>query len=514
MENQVVIAGAGPVGLAVALGLARCGIRSIVVDSAPGPSEHSRAVVVWARTMQAFESWGIIDRFVKEANFIHRFQPVDVSNQKRLLDLDFGLITDLTPLAGALSLPQDATERLLREAVLESGFCELRWGHELTGAVQRDDRVIVSVRSDEGAEYQIEAPYLVGCDGAHSRVRGLLGWNLEGTTYPRTVSLYDVSLPEPANSLPWPRVDLSANGLLGVLKFQHNRWRIIDGVQPVEGETIESRTADRVRRLFGDTTFETVWASDFHIHNRITPAFRKGRVFLAGDAAHLNSPAGGMGMNGGIQDAVDLSWKLGWALSGKSDESILETFNQERRYAITHLLNPQTDRLTQTMLSPGSDARRWVAHLAAQVVKIPLVARRAAIFGSMLNMHYAGSDILPRGLAWVGTIMPDLSLSDSYLYEHLYPDAVLLLFDSDPRDPWAAFRASFNVPGVKVLRIVRPHKRTTGDFVRAATDEQWWKFGTLDRRAMLIRPDGFIGWQRRAPTNEQIVGGVKFALKL
>ena len=199
--------------------------------------------------------------------------------------------------------------------------------------------------------------YLVGCDGAHSTVRTSLGWELQGKTYPSRVLLADIRIRDERDQLPWPRFAPVREHVLAALRYQAEHWRIISTLKENETEqtALESSAIDqRVNQLFGAGSHEHLWSSVFQIHCRTSPHFRRERVLLAGDAGHINSPAGGQGMNSGIHDAHNLAWKLARVLAGAEAETLLASYEVERREAVIKNVGRYTDFLTRFgLLAPG-----------------------------------------------------------------------------------------------------------------------------------------------------------------
>lgn len=192
VANPPVIAGAGPVGLSLALDLATHGVRTLLLEADEALSSHSKAPGIHARTLEIFRAWGVADRAIAAGTFLKRVQVWLAGEDHPRATLDLSPLARLTAYPGILILPQDRTEAILAERLAELGMAEIRFGHRLTGFTQDPDRVVVRVASPNGA-YDVETPYLVGCDGAHSTVRGLLGWELEGTTYPTRIMLADAT---------------------------------------------------------------------------------------------------------------------------------------------------------------------------------------------------------------------------------------------------------------------------------------------------------------------------------
>jgi 2-polyprenyl-6-methoxyphenol hydroxylase-like FAD-dependent oxidoreductase len=287
---------------------------------------------------------------------------------------------------------------------------DIRFGHEVVAFDSDSDGVRTRVRRG-GDQYVIESEYLCGCDGAHSAVREGLGMELEGKTYRAHAKLADVRIEDERDQLPWPRVDFAQPNLSAVVRFRPGYWRIIfagpgenDGGAPTP-EFIQSKVGE----LIGRGPAETAWASSFHIHCRNAPHFRVGRVVLLGDAAHLNSPAGGQGMNAGIHDAHNLAWKLALALSGGDPEVLLKSYDAERYDAVTRTVDVATDRLTRFgvlgapwLRSMGLALIRWLSRFAS-------VQRRMGVGLGMLGHRYDEGDLIHRS---GGRLCPDIDLGD------------------------------------------------------------------------------------------------------
>jgi 2-polyprenyl-6-methoxyphenol hydroxylase-like FAD-dependent oxidoreductase len=510
-DHPVVIAGAGPVGLSLALGLSRCGVRSLVLEKKPALSPHSRALLITTRTLDVFRAWGVLDRFKAEGFFLTEVPVWVVGDSAPQVTLDLRRQAGESTIRGVLIMPQDHTERLLLEAVQTSGLAEVRFSHAVTGFTQGATGVAVRYRGADGSEAEVGAAFLVGCDGARSQVREVLGWPLEGKTYPARIVLADVRMRGERDQLPWPRLDPRPPGFCAAVRIEPQLWRLIIPVPPAVPDALaqsEEWIEERVTRVFGPGPFEPVWISLFRIHCRNSPAFVHGRVVLAGDAAHLNSPAGGQGMNAGIHDAHNLAWKLRAALEGGSIQALLRSYEEERRGAVIGTVDRITDLLTRLVLTSTPAVRFAFGRVARLALRVPAVQRNAVLQGGMLGTRYERSSLLPDG-DLSGTRTPDVELERADgtrvgLLELVGYEALLLSFNERPAPA---------TPGIRGVRIVPRDAPLADGALRDATGELWHKWRPRRGDVVLIRPDGHVAWRAHTPEPENLTQMVERALE-
>lgn len=533
-DVPVLIAGAGPVGLSLALGLARHGVSTLVVEKDGGLAEHSRAAAVAARTMETFSAWGVADRWLEEGELYSRLPVRVVGEAEPRAVIDLSSLVSETAYPGLLILSQDRTERLLLAAVEETGLAEIRFGHRLTGFDDDGDGVTARVETSDGGSYAVRAGYLAGCDGAHSKVRELLGWHLEGKTYPGRLLLADVR-PRPAGGVDrgdrsFPLFAPRRRGVLVGLRLGPGFWRLIASVDPAlsdEAATARERLDRLANELFGDGPNELVWSSVFRIHRRLAPRFRRGRVLLAGDAGHLNSPAGGQGMNSGIQDAFDLAWKLARAIApppaGADPERLLTAYEAERHHAAEEI-NRFTGFLTRLIFPPLPGVRPLLLRLARRAVRLPAVVERLAPRFAMLRYTYGASPLLPVGSPDpVGERLPDAALEGpsggadgpERLHDVVRRGPALLLGDDESGSagwPLAAIEAAVEDLGVAVHRLLVSDVRSAGGGELLRVTSPALAEVLPVGRALLLRSDHHVGWIARRPAPEAIRAGVGRAL--
>jgi 2-polyprenyl-6-methoxyphenol hydroxylase-like FAD-dependent oxidoreductase len=488
-DAPVVVAGAGPVGLAIALGLARHGVRSIVLEKAAVPAPFARAGVVLARTLEIFRAWGIVDDVRRECIAPDRLEACDAANGRTLARLDFDVLRSESLEPGPVFLAQQRTEAILLEHARRSGLSEIRFGHEVTGFQQFAGGVAVEVRPVEAEPYVVRAPFLAGADGAASTVRALLGLKLEGETYPNKLMLAVVHIDDERDALPWPRLRLDTAEYLAALRFAPQRWRVIAALAPGESDAealAPAAIARRVVATLGAGPFETEWASTFAIHRRRAANFVVGRVLLAGDAAHLNSPVGAQGLNAGIADAHNLVWKLAGALRGGDWIALLASYERERRFAIVNGTERVTDPATKLLLRSGTRLRRLVLASAGFLLRVKSLRRRVLRTAMMLDVRYERSPLLFGTGPCVGARAPDPALAAT-------DRATLVLCGFAP----GQLEAPALPDGVALLEL---------DSAAAAR----WR--TRAPFAAFVRPDGYVGWLERAPPRASIERSVRVAL--
>jgi 2-polyprenyl-6-methoxyphenol hydroxylase-like FAD-dependent oxidoreductase len=369
-DTDVLVVGAGPSGLTLAASLVKNGVATTVVDRQPAGANTSRAAVVNARTLEVLDALDVSRRLVKEGVQAPRFTIRD--GRRILIPVDFSVLRTDYPYS--LMAPQATTERLLLDRLTELGGTVIRL--KVLASVAQDDDGVTAVFEDGDV---IRARYVVGADGIHSTVREQAGIGFEGDVYQESFTLADVRL---GGEAPIDEVILfwAKAGLTVVAPLPGDIYRI---VAPVT-EAPEEPSAAFIQQLLDDrglgagrmVVTEVIWGSRFRIHHRVADTYRAGRLLLAGDAAHVHSPAGGQGMNIGIQDGVALADALASVLGGAAD-SVLDEYSVTRR-PIAQQVVEMTDRLTRLATLPR--VARPIRNTAIGVAgRIPAVRRALAM---------------------------------------------------------------------------------------------------------------------------------------
>jgi 2-polyprenyl-6-methoxyphenol hydroxylase-like FAD-dependent oxidoreductase len=367
-DTQVLIAGAGPTGMVLALWLARAGVRVRIVDPRMAAGEASRAMAVHARTLELYAQLGLAEAVVAGGIPMDHIAVRTRGVERAKVAIGAGG-EGISPFPYVLTYPQDDHERLLEKALLAAGVAIER-GVQVVGLDQTSTSVHVRLDSASGAE-RTHVDYLCGCDGAGSRVRHALGLDFAGGTYEQTFYVTDAMVEGPAADH-GVSVCMNAEGFCLVMPVRRTgAYRLIGVVQDSQGRgehfTFED-VREQVERTTGLKVNEVNWFSTYRSHHRMASSFASGRVYLAGDAAHIHSPAGGQGMNTGIGDAINLGWKLASVLHRRADASILSTYATERMAFARELLQ-STDRAFRLIASDGSFGRFWRTGLLPHVIR-------------------------------------------------------------------------------------------------------------------------------------------------
>jgi 2-polyprenyl-6-methoxyphenol hydroxylase-like FAD-dependent oxidoreductase len=351
----VLIVGAGPTGLVLALWLTHLGIKLRIVDKASEPGTTSRALGVQARTLEFYRQLGMADGVVADG-----IKTAGVNlwvKGSRVGRLPMGEIGEgQTAFPYILMYPQDVHEAFLIRKLQEAGVLVER-PTELLRFEQKDAYVRATLRREDGTEETFDAAYLAGCDGASSAVRRAMTTEFPGGTYSHLFYVADVEASGPPTNNE-VHVDMEEADFLAVFPLtRKGHVRVIGSIrEDLAGErgtlTFDDVRSKPMQSLKLDITKEN-WFSTYRVHHRVAQHFREGRVFLLGDAAHLHSPVGAQGMNTGIGDSVNLSWKLASVLKGEAPESILDTYELER-IAFARRLVSTTDRIFTLVTNQGA----------------------------------------------------------------------------------------------------------------------------------------------------------------
>ena len=386
---DVLIVGAGPVGLFLANDCARRGLSYRIVEAKSSQSAHSKALAIFPRTLEVFDMAGLVGPFMETANRVTSLSLV--AHQRPLTQLRFE--PEGTPYPFIAMVPQNVTETLLAKH-LESRGGVVEYDTKFVSADALADRALAHV-DRHGQTSDIEASFVVGCDGAHSPVRHLMGSAFEGGEYEASFMLADV---ETSQELPADQMQICPHesGPLAIFPMSSSRRRIVATVDEQDGE---APSLELVRRLLaerGPAGIEALalhWSSYFRIHHRQVASLRAGRFFIAGDAAHIHSPFGGQGMNTGLQDAWNLVWKLDLAVRGGAREALLDSYTAERRPVIKQVMEG-TDLLTKAMATPNKLAQTLRDVLIPAASHLPPFMHAFVNRLSGLAIAYHGSPIV------------------------------------------------------------------------------------------------------------------------
>ena len=398
IETDVLIIGAGPTGLMAANQLKRFGVEFILIDSKSGPTEQSRAIAVTARSLEIYEQMGIVDEVLKNGQHIESFH--FFTDGKERGKLEIGNIGEgYSDYKYLLGYEQSKNEELLFRNLGEHQG-DVKWETTFVELTSYEESITI-VAKHKQEQFHIKAKYLIACDGAGSPVRHQLEMPFKGGTYENKFFVADTVL----------KWDLGYNGLI-IAPGKHNfvaffpmkgksNYRVI-GTLPLEYFKKPDISFEDIGKVVADTvgievSFEKVnWFSIYNLHHRRVDQFRKGRVFLAGDAAHIHSPAGGQGMNTGLQDAYNLSWKLSFVLKGMAKPALLDTYNEERLPFAKWLMS-FTDRGFKIMTSDQwfiGFLRKYLAIVVfSTIMKVKWTRVRAFITVSQIWYSYSGMSI-------------------------------------------------------------------------------------------------------------------------
>jgi 4,5-epoxidase len=490
-EPEVLIAGAGPTGLTLACGLLANGVAARVVDKAAGPAETSRALGLQPRGIEVVDRLGALDGLPDRALQLERI--VVHINGKQAASVRVGQRTALVTRPG-LVISQAEVEAELRRRVTELGG-QIEWGCEVSAADQDERGVTVSLAA--GGQRRIR--WLVGCDGAHSRVRQLAGVGFPGVPLAERFLLVDAhaDLPLARHSI---YVWLAGDSVFGAFPLPgEDVWRLMapatDAGTEADAVPDEAVLAE-VARLLGERTGcdpslirDPEWVTSFRVHRRLADTYRNGRILLAGDAAHVHSPFGGQGMNTGIGDAENLAWKLAMVVNATADHALLDSYEAERRpiaagvlkwtgtggnlilgnHIFARLLR---DRVVIPLMNKASTQRRvW------ETVSQLKVTYRNGPLGRRVRKWFSGKGPLP------GDRVPDIEClraeggGRTTLHAELGNKWALVMPSRMVRDPYAAVVAK-RLGDDRMIKLVADHD-PNGEI-------------------MLVRPDAHLGWRGRA----------------
>ncbi len=491
-KTDVIIIGAGPAGLALACQLIRFGIDFVIVDKNETTTRHSKAIGVQARTLEIYEQIGLADKLIQQGMIAEKARMVVGGKVRGEVNFrEFG--KGMSPYPFVLIVEQGKHEKILHDFIRSSGK-DVHWQTELQSFSQDETGVSAIIKNSEGETETIEAQYLVGCDGAKSPVRHGLGLTFEGSTFERMFYVADVQIdwdfPHDAG-----HAFLLKNNLLVFFPMTGDaQWRIV-GTFPEEfakdeGDVLYEEIEEQIKRdaeLDIDIT-EVNWFSTYKVHTRRANKFSEGKCFLAGDSAHIHTPAGAQGMNTGIQDGYNLAWKLAMVLRGKASEKILDTYNEERLENAKNLLRT-TDRFFNLAASPEPIMSFFRTHVFPYVARVafgiesinkfvfPRVAQIAINYRhSALSEHGGDGDLDVKA----GDRMPYFIVGNESIYHRLREPKFHLLNFSDGQD----VRSSAELSS-QYAELADQHDVPIFPHVAAI-------FGTGKSFSVLLRPDNHI----------------------
>lgn len=490
LTTEVLIVGAGPAGLMAANQLMRFGIDFIIIDTKDGPTEESRAIVVTARSLEIYQQMGLEKHAIEEGKMMTTFNLY--SGGKRRAEVKIGEIgKGLSEFSYMLAFEQSKNEELLANNLINHDRT-VHWNHEFVELTEYKDNIRALVKHNDQL-LNVRAKYLVACDGASSPVRTQLNFSFKGGTYDHKFFVADTIMH-------W---DLEYNKLVispgdqnfcAFLPLKGERGYRVIGTLPKIFASNEDITFGEIESVVMDTLgidvkFESVnWFSIYKLHHRSVDHFSEGRVFLAGDSAHIHSPAGGQGMNTGLQDAYNLCWKLALVLREQATETLLNTYNEERLPFAKWLLQ-FTDRGFNMMTSTNWFVKFFRKHIALRLAGMALSGSgiRPRIFKIISQIGYShkgrslSKSVSKQNLSIkAGDRLP--YFQDSTIYP-LFTEASfhLLHIDNEPLSPELKEKIGTVFPF--------PIK-----MVENQLTSEWQKLGVKSELFILVRPDNYIAF--------------------
>lgn len=487
MKTQVVIIGAGPSGLSLAAQLVRYGIDFIIIDKNEGITPFSKALGVHARTLEIYEQLGLAQQAIEQGQIASEIKMIVNGHVQGGFNLGT-LGSHLSPYPFMLILEQSKNEQLLYD-YLNQRNVDVRWQTECVAFEQNEQSVKARIKDASGQEQLIEADYLVGCDGARSNIRQQLGFTFEGDTHAKFFYVADAAIDWGLTYGKDLYAGLAKDTFVAFFPMKGDkRFRII-GMLPDDhsenGDLLYEELEQKIKQAVKlDLAIRDVrWFSVYKVHTRMSNSFASGRCFIASDAAHIHSPAGGQGMNTGIQDAYNLAWKLAFVLKKIAQPQLLDSYNQERLENARNLLKT-TDALFDAEAGSGwlkSFVRMHVFPLVSGLVfSNPLVKKMLFPVLSQTGIKYPDSALTVAGEVGnvqAGDRMPYFQLPDgTSIYRLLQEPAFhLLSFGRNEREPAKQLAEKYSFLQYRHIPVVPTEL-----------------FGRTESMTVLIRPDNYI----------------------
>lgn len=498
-DTDVLIVGGGPTGLMLAAELAKFGVNFRLIDKSEDRVRESRAIVIQSRSMELFQNLGVSDKFLKKINSAKMAQFNYQGKRIARFNLTDSLKEETTPFPSVFFLPQYETESILIQHLKEKGI-QVERPKELVKITPYHSGVRVEVKDTfyQSTE-KIHCRYLVAADGAKSFVRDALQVPFKGTTHEQEFLLADAELDKPWMDSNIVQAFLNKGHLAIFFPLNENITRVI-GSSFFETKDVEKLVSEATD---GQASVKKLqWISKFKVHHRSVEHYQVGRVFFAGDAAHVHSPVGGQGMNTGLQDAANLGWKLAYVLKGYSREHLLTTYEAERK-PVGKKLVETTDRAFSFLVSQNFILSKFRDYVIPFVLKhhsfFNLNERSLFGFISQLHIKYPQGEIVEEigeqedanftHAAKAGLRAPDAKLGDSTLFE-IFQSAPshLLLFGFGPQEQDSSLLKFIQT---KYKNLMRVHFFN----VSQEHEEIFARYGVLSSAVYFIRPDGHVGFK-------------------
>lgn len=515
-NTEVLIVGAGPSGLVMAAELARHGVCCRIIEKNAAISSQSKALGIHARSLEMFADMGMIEPVLAHGNKIHSLNIY--SNRKQIVHVDLQHLA--TPYPFVLALPQNNTEEIL-QAHCEKLGVSVEHQTEIADLAQTADHVQVTLRKANGESEQLTVQYVVGCDGAHSKVRELLQLKFIGNPYSEVWLNGDIY-----GEWDYPTDQAYAcyrgKGIMAVFPINKNRFRLITnhyhrrhGEQPHTPTVVDFQTIANIYLPTPMKLGEALWLNEFSIHFRSVKTNRVERVMLAGDAAHIHSPAGGQGMNTGMQDAYNLAWKLALVCRNQAKTKLLHSYQQERM-AVAKDVIVLTNRLTRLMTMSNPLFCKFRDWFLLTISKLPAMQQRFAKSMAELDISYRQSDLTAEhagGRAPAAQLKLFTSGEPISLFNIIAGTTFSLLLFSGVKHSAADLETLTNIAEavqarygeqIKLHWIIstqqKPTKLQSTNEIYLDPKQQCHQIYKADTACLyLIRPDGYISYHAKSP---------------
>ncbi len=526
------VVGAGPVGLTLASHLHHHGIACRIIDRAPAPTDKSKALVLWGRSLEMLDDLGIVEHFLRSGMYLHASHLY--GGGRSIVRIPFSV--EGTEYPRPLMIAQSETERLLGDYLQRIGITVER-RVELISFTDQGNHVVANLRHADGRDEQITCDWLLGCDGAHSTVRHTLGMEFSGEADPNDFVLADcrVEGPIPLDEL---SIFWHQKGILAFFPFAAGRCRIVAdmGTAKTKGHPPDPSLSDvqaivDERGPAGLRLSEPHWLAGFRIHERKVSDYRRGRVFLAGDAAHIHSPAGGQGMNTGMQDAWNLAWKLALVHKGLARSSLLDSYSIERS-AVGEMVLRNATRLTKVATLRNPIGQFFRNRIVQMVGHLSAFRRTFARDLTEMSIHYPNSPLNGQtdGNWASGSTRPGDRYPEARLREaKTGREQRLLLLLRGPQHNLLLLPTVADDPSLRSLDEIRQRiEERFSDLIRVhlilqsdsqpqgcdAFDSVWLDpsgdvrqaLGARETALALVRPDGYLGYRGQPASWEDLHG--------